>query len=209
MGEPSGFCIFNHAAAAAIHALQRYPEIKVSMLDWDVHYGQGVADIMQRHGRARYVSLHQVDIYPFPTQKLMTGQKLETFGEHQNILTVPVDPSSTWSAGYEQVFTEQALPFIRSDEWDPDLVIICCGFDALESEQLADVSLSAPDYGLMTHALREHLSRDRERPPGLMFGLDGGYQIADQCEGGNLSDALVETVKVLVDDGKATEGTAQ
>eukprot|EP00746_Dinoflagellata_sp_MGD_P127280 gnl/MRDRNA2_/MRDRNA2_61903_c0_seq1.p1 gnl/MRDRNA2_/MRDRNA2_61903_c0~~gnl/MRDRNA2_/MRDRNA2_61903_c0_seq1.p1 ORF type:complete len:485 (+),score=90.48 gnl/MRDRNA2_/MRDRNA2_61903_c0_seq1:73-1527(+) len=205
--KPSGFCIFNFAAAAAIHALERYPERKVSMLDWDVHYGQGVADIMQRYDRARYVSIHQIGIYPFNEKPpLDKGQYLEVFGEHQNIMTVPIDASMTWSTGYEEVFKGQALPFIRKDgEWVPDLVIVCCGFDALDGEALADVSLQATDYKHMTHLLREHISENMEQPPGLMFGLEGGYNLQPDCEGGNVPDALLETVKALVDDGQGDD----
>ena len=36
----NGFCIFNFAAAAAIHALQSKQASKISILDWDVHYGE-------------------------------------------------------------------------------------------------------------------------------------------------------------------------
>ena len=35
----NGFCIFNFAAATAVHVLQRDPNHRVSILDWDVHYG--------------------------------------------------------------------------------------------------------------------------------------------------------------------------
>lgn len=36
----NGFCLLNFAAAAAIHALESNPNIKVSIFDWDVHYGK-------------------------------------------------------------------------------------------------------------------------------------------------------------------------
>ena len=37
----NGFCLFNFAAAAAIHILEAHPHSKVSIFDWDVHFGQG------------------------------------------------------------------------------------------------------------------------------------------------------------------------
>ena len=64
-GLSNGFCILNFAAAAAIHAIQRDTNFKVSILDWDVHYGQGVADIVMKHNRIRYVSIHQVPAFPY------------------------------------------------------------------------------------------------------------------------------------------------
>eukprot|EP00957_Ditylum_brightwellii_P006770 513624-Ditylum_brightwellii.AAC.1 len=58
--KSNGFCIFNFAAAAALHAMSssslhhHHPNLKVSILDWDVHYGQGVADIIVDFPNARY-----------------------------------------------------------------------------------------------------------------------------------------------------------
>jgi acetoin utilization deacetylase AcuC-like enzyme len=37
----------------------------VSILDWDVHFGQGVKDILMPNSRARYVSIHRLQ--PFLT----------------------------------------------------------------------------------------------------------------------------------------------
>lgn len=61
----NGFCIFNYAAAAAIHALRTNPNLRVLIVDWDVHYGQGVADIVQNYDRVRYASIHQLHLFPY------------------------------------------------------------------------------------------------------------------------------------------------
>jgi acetoin utilization deacetylase AcuC-like enzyme len=50
----NGFCIFNYAAASAEWYLRKSQatssdSFKVSILDWDVHYGHGVANIVQDH----------------------------------------------------------------------------------------------------------------------------------------------------------------
>jgi acetoin utilization deacetylase AcuC-like enzyme len=36
----NGFCIENFAGAAVIHLLESHDDIKVSVFDWDVHYGK-------------------------------------------------------------------------------------------------------------------------------------------------------------------------
>jgi acetoin utilization deacetylase AcuC-like enzyme len=183
----NGFCLFNFAAAAALHALQTRPNIRLSMLDWDVHYGQGVADILKDQSRARYVSIHQLHAFPY------MGEKFEVSGEHQNIMTVPISAETTWTCGYQQAMMEKALPFVRTaGEWEPDLVMVCSGYDALDSDELASVSLQAPDYGRMVRALRNHIGST-----GLMLGMEGGYQLREGAGGGNLADAVVETVKAL------------
>lgn len=44
--QSMGFCIFNFAAGAAKYAQERYCLQRVGILDFDVHYGNGIADIL-------------------------------------------------------------------------------------------------------------------------------------------------------------------
>lgn len=197
---PNGFCIFNFAAAAAVYAIQQYPSSckKVSILDWDVHYGQGVADIVEGYSNIRYVSMHQVPAFPY------LGETRSISGRYKNILTVPMQPDSTWTCGYSELFVEHVLPFCSSEDWKPDLVIVCAGYDALGSDELASCSLNAQDYGRMTTLLREHLERfrggndnDDKKDVKIVFGLEGGYQVDEGVPGGNLAEAFMETIKAL------------
>ena len=124
------------------------------------------------------------------------GETYKIFGDHQNIMTIPIPAETTWTGGYEQALTEQALPFIRNvREWEPDLVIVCAGYDALDSDELASVSLQATDYGRITRLLRRHI----QSTAGLMLGMEGGYQLSKFAGGGNLADAVVETAKALME----------
>lgn len=191
----NGFCLFNFSAAAALHALQRNPDLKVSILDWDVHYGQGVADIIQNCPRARYVSIHQTPAFPY------LGETKKILGEHKNVLTIPILADNTWTCGYQHYFLNVALPFISDDTWKPDLVIVCAGYDALASDELASVSLTAFDFGKMTTTLLARIGRrssGNENRAAIMFGLEGGYQLKHGAAGGNLADAVLETVKALM-----------
>ena len=191
---PNGFCLFNFAAAAAVHALSLPNCNKVSIIDWDVHYGQGVADIVSTYPDIRYVSMHQVPAFPY------LGQSKAVVGIHKNIMTIPIAADSTWTCGYELAFTEDLLPFCYDEnEWDADLVIVCAGYDALSSDELASCSLVANDYAKMTKLLKEFIEYDKrdgkKRNVGLIFGLEGGYQLRDNVPGGNLADAVLETMK--------------
>ena len=190
----NGFCLFNFAAAAVAHILAQNPNAKVSVLDWDVHYGQGVADILQDESRARYVSIHQTPAFPY------TGEKLQVQGPHQNILTIPMPAETTWTCGYIGLF-EKALEFMcRHGEWEPDAIIICAGYDALDSDELASVSLNASDFGRMTSKLIQHLNNSTFKRPRIVFGLEGGYQLGPFAGGGNLQDAVIETVRAMVEN---------
>jgi len=193
----NGFCLFNFTAAAAKH----YQELattansttpKISILDWDVHFGQGVADIVSKDSEnIRYASIHQVPAFPY----MGTTRQVQ----HGNIYTIPIVAETTWTCGYQQKFQE-ALDFLfaRNDGWDPDLVIVCAGYDALDSDELASVNLNAKDYGTMTQALLERVKQSSKANIGLLLGLEGGYQLGPMAGGGNLQQAVVETVKALV-----------
>ena len=58
-GRATGFCFFNNAAVAARVALERGAARRVLILDWDVHHGNGVQDILYEDPRVLYVSLHR------------------------------------------------------------------------------------------------------------------------------------------------------
>lgn len=190
--QSNGFCIFNFAASAAIHYQSLRLNAKVAILDWDVHFGQGVADIVAPLPFIRYASIHQVPAFPY------LGTKNQV--QHGNILTVPMTAETTWTCGYRDYY-QQALDFLfagQDDGWQPDLVIVCAGYDALDSDEMASVSLNAQDYGRMTQALLEKM-KTSPKSPGLLLGLEGGYQLRPMAGGGNLQQAVVETVKAVLD----------
>ena len=192
----NGFCLYNFAAAAAIHALSTSAVKKVSILDWDVHYGQGVADIVSTLPRyrssIRYVSIHQTPAFPYEGERRQTKD---------NVMTLPIPPDTSWSCGYSEAF-DRALQFcMKANDWEPDLIIICAGYDALSNDELASVNLDAVDYGRMVQHLCQHISVESttHMKPKIVLGLEGGYKINDGggCSG-NLPDAIIETVKAFM-----------
>lgn len=223
----NGFCIFNFCASAVIHALQilqgrkqRHP--RISVLDWDVHYGQGTADILQHYPQVRYVSIHQTPAFPYE------GQTRSKSGPHRNIFTIPIVADTSWEGGYRDRFENLALPFIASpsskcnnttaattdfkqeqrqeeenDSWIPDLIIISAGYDALDNDPLASISLQPEDYRKMIHSLQRHLLEccsyqdHKYKMPGIVLGLEGGYQLQKDSSG--LDEAVLATVQALVE----------
>ena len=110
-----GFCIFNFAVGAAHYAIEHYNLSRVGILDFDVHYGNGVADLVKSNNKIRYTSLHELNIFP-----LGRGGEEET-GDFGNILNIPVKYGAKFDL-YEKLLREKAIPFIK--EFNPELVII-------------------------------------------------------------------------------------
>jgi len=158
-----GFCLFNNAAIAATYALTCGCE-RVAILDWDVHHGNGVANIVEDMSSVRYCSLHEFGGYP------MTGPSDER-GKEGNLLNIPLPSYTTWSSGYGDAFVQSVIPFLR--DFKPDLVIVCAGYDALSSDPLASMNLTPADFRTMTELLKSEFGSK------IMWGLEGGYDVIE------------------------------
>jgi acetoin utilization deacetylase AcuC-like enzyme len=152
-----GFCLLSNAAIAAIYALSQGAG-RVTILDWDVHHGNGTQAIVESDPRLHYCSLHEFPHYPG------TGRADEV-GPLQNVLNVPMAAGSRL-ADYQAAFEAQVLPFVRRSA--PDLLIISAGYDANAADPLSNVLLQPDDYGVLTQMC---LGVTRS----ILFGLEGGY----------------------------------
>lgn len=184
-----GFCLINFAAVAAAEYLASHPEGRVAVLDWDVHHGNGVAAIMADEPRVRYCSTHEQGGYP------RTGLDEGDKGTHGNILNLPLPPGSGGTT-YLKRLREKAIPFllgrIGEDDWEPDLLIICAGYDALDNDLLAGMTLHPNDFGESIHAIVTEAGFPRER---IALGLEGGYDL-DEYAG--MPGGLARTCEALL-----------
>ena len=171
-----GFCIFNFAVGAATYALSKGIN-KIGIIDFDVHFGNGVADLVAGNEKIRYTSLHQYGIFP------NEGQGGETDGNIYNIEL----PLGTNGESYLPLFKEKAILYIK--DFNPDMLIVCAGYDALSKDPLADMNLEPKDYGELAKVIRETFG---DIP--TLYGLEGGYDLE------TLPLALKETINVYLDN---------
>jgi acetoin utilization deacetylase AcuC-like enzyme len=169
-----GFCLTNHAAVAAGHALSRGLE-RVAILDWDVHHGNGTQDIFYGDARVLCLSAHQSPFYPG------TGNTGEV-GEGEGLgftVNVPL-PAGSGQDLYAAAFAGVFLPILR--EFGPEVILVSAGFDAHIDDLLGGMALGTDSFGRFA-ALISDLSREVGASPPA-FVLEGGYNL----------DALTETV---------------
>ncbi len=152
-----GFCLFSNAAIAAIYALAQGAE-RVTILDWDVHHGNGTQAIAAGNPQIHYCSLHEFPHYPG------TGRADET-GQFNNVLNLPMAAGSTFE-DYQRLFESDVVPFLRRSS--PDLLIVSAGYDANDADPLSNVALQPEDFGKFTEYC---LGVTRS----ILFGLEGGY----------------------------------
>ena len=159
-----GFCLFNHVAVAAAHALEQHGLTRVAIADFDVHHGNGTQDIFAADPRVLYLSSHQSPLYPG------TGAA----AEHGvgNIVNAPLPPRSG-SDAFRAAWTQRLLPAL--DAFRPELLLVSAGFDAHRLDPLADLNLEADDYAWITHALCA--LADRHAQGRVVSLLEGGYSL--------------------------------
>ena len=106
----------------------------------------------------RYTSLHEIGIFPNEGDPGLQG-------EIKNVFNVGV-PYGCKGDEYLKLFEENALPFIK--QFEPELVIVAAGYDALGGDPLANVNLKPVDYGRITRLIKDNFGA-------VVFGLEGGY----------------------------------
>ena len=176
MSTARGFCIFNSVAVAVKYILNKNDKIKIAILDWDVHHGDGTQAIFYNEQNPLFISIHRHDsgkFYPFKTG--FVGEKGEQNGVGYNI-NIPLDtkcviskgPSCIGDAEYINIFEKIIMPCLT--EYNPDIIFISCGYDAGENDFSGCLKCSPFAYAFMTERL---LSLNKN----LIFALEGGYTL--------------------------------
>lgn len=163
--RPMGFCLFNSAAVAALHARARWGAQRVAVVDFDVHHGNGTQAMFAADADLFYASSHQHPCYPG------TGQAWER-GMANNIVNAPLRPGSG-SAAFRSVWADTILPEL--DRFAPDLLIVSAGFDAHKADPLAQLRIETADFAWIT---RELMCITAKHCGGrLVSVLEGGYDL--------------------------------
>jgi acetoin utilization deacetylase AcuC-like enzyme len=173
-----GFCLFNNVAIAAELAIRELGVERVLILDWDVHHGNGTAEIFRHRADVLFASIHQLGLYP-GTGTVADAGSGEGLGYTINVPVPRGSDEEVWISVLEHVI----LPAARC--FRPQLVLISAGFDAHRSDPLGDCRLEASSFAGMACHVRE-LATAVEAPLGAV--LEGGYHVP----------ALVESVLATI-----------
>jgi acetoin utilization deacetylase AcuC-like enzyme len=144
----------------------------VLVVDWDVHHGNGTAEIFRERSDVLFASIHQSPLYPGtgPLQDAGSGA-----GEGYTI-NLPVPPG-TGEALWMDLFEQVVLAAGR--QFRPELVLVSAGFDAHAEDPLAGCRLRTASFVLMASQVRE-LASAAGAP--LAVVLEGGYNPAVLAE---------------------------
>ena len=157
-----GFCFFNNAAVAALHALEHHGLRRVAIIDFDVHHGNGTEDIVAGDQRILMASFYQHPFYP-------DGGALS---RASNMLNVPV-PAYTRGDAVRAIVRDQWLP--RLHAFKPEMIFISAGFDAHRDDELGQMGLVEQDYVWMTEQIKAVAKLYAQGR--VVSCLEGGYNL--------------------------------
>ncbi|KAF2072584.1 hypothetical protein CYY_006107 [Polysphondylium violaceum] len=186
-----GFCLLNHVCIGAKYAQLKYNVEKIAIVDFDVHHGNGSEEILANDNGFYFLSIHMFEegFYPGSGGSGSMGvvnhnDYSENGGESGgNIVNIPLDPKSSANS-FLKAFS---IIIDKLNEYQPELLMISCGFDAHIDDHLASLCLSEDDYVGITRQLRR--VADRWCKGRLVSILEGGYNInaLKQCTIAHLS----------------------
>jgi len=164
---PNGFCLFNNLAVATQAARAAGLAERVAIVDWDVHHGNGTEAIFIDDPDVLTISIHQERNYPLDTG----GPEVRGTGAAQGTnMNIPLPPGAG-HATYVEAMERLILPMLRS--FQPDVILVACGYDAAAYDPLAQMTCSAETFRVLTRtimAAADDLCGGR-----LMMAHEGGY----------------------------------
>lgn len=187
--SPCGFCLFNTAALAARHAqkISHPASLRVLILDWDIHHGNGTQHLFEDDDSILYISLHRYDngVF-FPSSEDAAPNRVgvsKGAGFNVNV---------AWSGGrmgdsdYLAAFHHIVMPI--ASEFKPGLILVSAGFDAARGDPLGGYQVTPEGYAHLTHLLMS-LAGGR-----VLLILEGGYNLS------SISDSMAMCTSMLLGD---------
>lgn len=172
----NGYSIFNHVAVAARYARRRHSVSRVLIVDWDVHHGQGVQYLFQDDPNVLYFSIHRYEGGSFwPHLPESDSQCVGSGRAEGRNINLPWNQTGMSDGDYITAFQRLLLPVAH--EFQPQLVLVCAGFDAAVGDVKGEMCVRPPCFHILTHMLMS-LAEGR-----LVLALEGGYNLQSTAEG--------------------------
>lgn len=127
----AGFCYLNNLSLGVARLQKAKPGLKVAIVDFDVHHGDGTESLMLDRSSTTFLSLHQFPLYP--------GTGLESRANCRNIPLEAGTAGDEWLAAFEPAFAAML-------DAKPDLLAVSAGFDAYKEDPIAGLKLDRSTF---------------------------------------------------------------
>lgn len=127
----AGFCYLNNLALAVARLQKAKPGMKVAVVDFDVHHGDGTESLLLGRENTAFLSLHQYPLYP--------GTGSESRGNCRNVPLEAGTDGDDWLSAFEPELH-------RLLETKPDILAVSAGFDAYKGDPIAGLKLDLSTF---------------------------------------------------------------
>ena len=158
---PSGFCIVNNMYMAVDYLRNFKKKNKIAIIDWDVHHGNGTQKLFYNDKNTLFIDIHRENFYPFTGSVEERGDG-DGFGYTINI---PLQSGSDENI-YVEKFNSIIIPMLKT--FEPEWIMISCGFDAHIRDPCGGMKLTSTSYGIFHQLLKSF-----NKP--MTYILEGGY----------------------------------
>lgn len=150
----SGYCVFNDLAVTALALIEEGCVSRITVLDCDVHQGDGTAAILRDVAAVQTISIHGATNFPF--RKVASD----------------IDVALPDGAGDMDYLAALDGVLERVESFAPDLLLYLAGADPLAADRLGRLSLS-PEGLAQRDSTVFRFARARRLPVSIATG--GGY----------------------------------
>lgn len=163
-----GFCFFGNVSVAAEYLLREAGLTRVTIVDFDVHHGNGTQHLFEARSDVTVINLHQFPFYPG------TGAASEVgVGDGEgHTFNVPM-PVGSGDADYRRTFDEHVVPVLAQSR--PEVLLVSAGFDAWRDDPLGGMEVTTDGFRAWGRLLRA--AADRHANGRLFSILEGGYDV--------------------------------
>ena len=173
-----GFCFFNNVAIGIRHALDVHGVERVALIDFDVHHGNGSADILAGDNRVLMCSIYEKGLYPLTEAEVPQSAHMVHAGMAKR----------TGSAEFRALVDAQWMPALEA--FQPQIIYISAGFDAHREDDMGNLGLVDADYEWVTQRLFDLAQKHAQGR--IVSCLEGGYVMSP------LARSAAAHVKVLI-----------
>ncbi len=175
-----GFCFYNNIALAAMRAVNFHHLERVAIIDFDVHQGNGTADIIGGDERILMCSSFQHPFYPHS----------HVHRQPENIVNIPIE-SNCSALDYRKAVEAGWLKKLQ--DFRPQVILVSAGFDGHRLDPMAELNLEVEDYRWLTEMITSVASdhaNDR-----VISTLEGGYHLKALAESVNAHLEVLSSIR--------------
>lgn len=165
--QAMGFCLLANIPIALEALRAAHGPLRVAVVDWDVHHGNGTQSIYYERSDTLTISIHQDRC--FPPGYSGDDERGSGRGRGYN-LNIPL-PAGSGHETYLAAFQEIVIPAL--DRYRPDLIVIASGLDANAVDPLARMLATSQTYRELTAIMLQ--AADRLCGGRLAIVHEGGY----------------------------------